>query len=152
MAAEKGRMEQRQHHRVAATAIVTYRIMGSDEKENALDFPRYSETSIVQLPHLAKKFHSYHAVMKDISAGGLSVTGEQKFTEGDWVEVSMQPPKYASPVTMLAEVKWVKPISQMGKELYFAGIQILALDSDSMDRFSRFLLSEKIRMDNEKPK
>ncbi len=152
MVVEKGRMEQRQHNRVAATATVTYRILDSGEKDIALDFPRYSETSIVQLPHLAKKFHSYHAVMKDISAGGLSIAGEQKFIIGDWVEISIQPPKYVAPVTMLAEIRWVRPLSQGGKDLHSAGVQILALDSESMDRFSRFLLSEKIRKDNEKSK
>ncbi len=143
-------MEQRQRERISATANVTYRILEPDEKINALNFPRYSETSIVQLPHLAEKFHSYHAVMKDISEGGLSITGEKKLSVGEWVEISVLPPKYVAPVTMLAEVKWTRSFSQLGKELSTAGVMILALDSVSMDNFSRFLLSEKIRRDNEK--
>jgi hypothetical protein len=149
---DKGWMEQRQRDRIAATANVTYRILDPEEKANALNFPRYSETSIVQLPHLAQKFHSYHAVMKDISEGGLSITGEKKLNVGEWVEISILPPKYITPVTMLAEVRWAKSFSQLGKELNTSGVMILALDSVSMDRLSRFLLSEKVRRDNEKPR
>jgi hypothetical protein len=146
---EKGWMEQRQHNRIPATANVTYRILEPSEKENILHFPRYSQTSIVQLPHLAEKFHSYHAVMKDISEGGLSISGERKFIVGEWVEISILPPKYITPVTMLAEVKWVRAFSRLGKELHTAGVLTLALDSESMDRLSRFLLEEKVRKENE---
>ncbi len=69
MVVEKGWMEQRRHGRTAATVNVTYRLLEPFEKENALDSPCYSETSMVQLPDLAKKFHSYHVVAKDISEG-----------------------------------------------------------------------------------
>ena len=146
---EKGWIEQRRHDRISATANITYRVLEAEEKQAALQIPRYSETTIVHLPHLAKKFHSYHAVLKDISEGGLSITGDQKFNVGEWIEVSILPPKYASPVTMLAEIRWTRSFTQMGKEQNSAGVIILALDSVSMNQLSRFLLSEKIRRDNE---
>jgi hypothetical protein len=98
---------------------------------------------------LAKKFHSYHAVTKDISEGGLSITGMMPFKVGEWVEVSILPPKYKIPVVMLSEVKWIKSYTQMGKAYYNAGVVVLALDSESMDQLSKYLLSEKIRQDNE---
>ena len=142
-------MEQRQHDRVSATATVTYRILEPWEKEETLNFPRYSKTTIVQLPQLAQKIHAYHAVMKDISEGGLCITGEQNFTVGEWIEISILPPKYDTPVAMLAEVKWTRLSSQQGKALNTAGVSILALDSVSMDHLSRFLLTERIRKQNE---
>jgi hypothetical protein len=149
MVVEKGWMEQRQHGRTAATVNVTYRLLEPFEKENALNSPVYSETSMAQLPDLAKKFHSYHAVTKDIAGGTLSVTGEQKFISDGWVELSILPPKYVAPVTLLAEIKWVRSFSRLGKSLHTAGVSVLALNSESMDRFSRFLLAEKVRRDNE---
>jgi hypothetical protein len=147
---ESGRMEQRQHERVSAIANVTYRILEPGEKEGILDFPRYSKTTIIQLPQLAKKFHAYHAVMKDISEGGLCITGVLKCVVGEWLEISILPPKYDTPVTMLAEVKWTKTVSQSGKELNAAGVSTLALDSVSMDHLSRFLLAERKRLQEEK--
>jgi hypothetical protein len=149
MVSEKGWMEQRRHERVSATVNITYRVLNVEEKVNVLNYPRYKDTGVIHLPKLAKKFHSYHAVTKDISEGGLSITGPNPFKIGEWVEVSMQPPKYKTPVVMLAEVKWIKSYTQMGKAYYNAGVVVLALDSDSMDSLSRYLLSEKIRMDNE---
>jgi hypothetical protein len=88
--------------------------------------------------------------MKDISEGGLSITGEQKFAVGDWLEISILPPKYDTPVTMLAEVKWVRSLSQSSKELNVAGVSTLALDRMSMDHLSRFLLMERKRLQEEK--
>jgi PilZ domain len=149
MAVEKGWMEQRRQDRISATVNVTYRILEADEKLNILQMPRYSETSVNHLPRLAQKFHSYHAVTKDISEGGLSITGEQQFIAGEWVEVSILPPKYITPVTMLAEMKWARSFTQVGKPYYTAGVKILALDSESMDQLSKFLLTEKIKRDNE---
>ncbi len=149
MVVEKGWMEQRRHERVAATVNVTYRVLGDEERTKVLHYPRYKDTGIIHLPQLAQKFHSYHAVTKDISEGGLSITGEYAFKVGEWVEVSILPPKYITPVTMLAEVKWIRSFNQVGKSYYSAGVLVLALDSDSMDQLSKYLLSEKIRQDNE---
>jgi hypothetical protein len=147
---DQGWMEQRKNDRISATANVTYRVLDHWEKEGVLNFPRYSATTIVQLPQLAKKFHTYHAVLKDISEGGVSIMGAHKFTVGDWIEISILPPKYDTPVTMLDEVKWVRPLSQLGKEINAAGVSILALDSVSMNHLGRFLLTERIRLQAEK--
>ena len=149
MVVEKGWMEQRRHERVSATVNITYRVLNVEEKVYVLNYPRYKDTSVIHLPKLAKKFHSYHAVTKDISEGGLSITGPIPFRVGEWVEVSILPPKYITPVVMLAEVKWIKSYNQLGKAYHNAGVVVLALDSDSMDSLSRYLLSEKIRQDNE---
>jgi hypothetical protein len=149
---DQGWMEKRQQDRISATANVTYRILDPGEKEQVLSFPRYSATTIIQLPQLAKKIHSYNAVMKDISEGGLCITGEQKFTVGDWLEISILPPKYDTPVMMLAEVKWVRSLSQSNKELNTAGVSTLALDKESMDHLNQFLLMERKRLQEEKSK
>jgi hypothetical protein len=146
-----GWIEQRSKERVSATLKVTYRVLSVDEKKDALSNPRYRETTAQQLPDLSKKFHVYHAVTKDISESGLAVTGRQPFTLGEWVEISLQPPHYNAPVIILAEVKWCKAFNQSGENFYTAGVAILALDRESMDRLSLILLEEKIRKENEKP-
>lgn len=147
---QKGWMEQRRHERVSATLHITYRVLGAEEKDQALSQSKYSETTAEHLPHLSKKFHAYHAVTKDISEGGLSITGEHPFNEGDKVELSIQLPQYNVPITILAEVKRCVSYVQLGKTIYSAGVSILALDKDDMNRLGRYLLAEKVRQRNEK--
>ena len=144
-----GWIEQRNKERVSATLKVTYRLLSADEKTEALNNPRYSETTAKQLPQLSKKFHVYHAVTKDISEGGLAITGTHDFIIGDWAEISFQPPQYNVPVIVLAEVKWRRELTQSGSTFYMAGVSILAVDRDSMDRLSCFLLEEKVRKEKE---
>ncbi len=150
MDVQKGWMEQRRHERVSATLSVTYRVLGADETKDVLNLPQYSETQAEHLPHLAKKSHAYHAITKDISEGGLSIVGEHPFVLGDKVEISIQLPQFAIPVTMLTEVKRSSSYTQMGKVIYTAGVSILALDKQEMNRLSRYLLAEKIQQQNNK--
>ena len=150
MDVQKGWMEQRRHERVSATLTVSYRVLGADETKDALNQPKYNETQAEHLPQLSKKSHAYHAVTKDISEGGLSIVGEHPFAVGERVEISLQLPQYSMPVTMLAEVKQSSSYTQLGKVIYTAGVSILALDKEEMNRLGRYLLAEKIKQRNEK--
>ncbi len=145
MTMQKGWMEQRRHERVAATLKISYRILDAKEKDGILQQPRYNQTTADQLPHLAQKFHAYHAVTKDISEGGLSVSGEHPFNQGDQVEISLQLPQYNVSVTILAEVMRASSFFELGKTMYNAGVKILALNREDMDRLMKYLLSEKLR-------
>lgn len=145
MDVQKGWMEQRRHERVAATLKVSYRVLGDGEKKDVLQQPRYSQTTADQLPQLSQKFHAYHAVTRDISEGGLSIAGEHPFTPGDHVEVAVQLPQYNVPITFLTEVARTTSYFELGKTMYNAGVKILALNREDMDRFMKFLLSEKLR-------
>ena len=145
MAVQNGWMEHRKHERVSASLKVSYRVLNAQEKEESLNQPQYNQTTAEQLPHLARKFHVYHAVTRDISEGGLAISGEHPFAEGEQVEISLQLPQYKVPVTFLAEVSRSSSFFELGKTLYNAGVRILALNREDMDRLSRYLLSEKLR-------
>jgi hypothetical protein len=142
---QKGWMEQRRHERVAATLKVSYRVLGDGEKKDVLQQPRYNQTTADQLPQLAQKFHAYHAVTRDISEGGLSILGEHPFAQGDKVEIAIQLPQYKVPITFLAEVARSTSFFDLGKTMHSAGVKILALNREDMDRFMKYLLSEKLR-------
>lgn len=145
MTFQKGYMEQRRHERVNASLKVTYRILNDQEKDAALSQPRYSETKAEHLPSLSQKFHVYHAVTKDISEGGLSIMGEQPFTMGQQVEVSMLLPQYNVPITFLTEVMRAGSFFELGKTHFSAGVKILALNREDMDRLMKYLLAEKLK-------
>jgi len=145
MTMQKGWMEQRRHERVAATLKISYRVLDSQEKDGILQQPRYNQTTADHLPHLAQKFHAYHAVTRDISEGGLSISGEHPFNQGDHVEISLQLPQFNVAVTILAEVARSSSFFELGKTMHNAGVKILALNREDMDRLMKFLLSEKLR-------
>lgn len=145
MNVQKGWMEQRRHERVAATLKVSYRVLDEVEKKDILQHPRYSQTKAEHLPHLAKKFNAYHAVTRDISEGGLCITGEHPFAPGEHLEISVLLPQYNMPVTILAEVARSTSFFELGKNMFNAGVKILALNREDMDRFMKYILSEKLR-------
>jgi hypothetical protein len=145
MTFQKGYMEQRRHERVNASLKITYRILDSHEKESAIHQPRYSETKAEHLPSLSQKFQVYHAVTRDISEGGLSFMGEQPFSVGQNVELSIHLPQYNVPVTFLTEVMRAGSQFELGRTTFSAGVKILALNREDMDRLMKYVLAEKLK-------
>jgi hypothetical protein len=151
MAIQQGWMEQRRHERVAASLKISYRILDDTEKSGTINEPRYNQTKAEHLPHLSQKFHVYHAVTRDISEGGLSISGELPFAQGQHVELSIMLPQYKVPVTFLTEVMRCGSFFELGKTMYSAGVKILALNREDMDRLMKYVLSEKLRQQAGKP-
>ncbi len=145
MTIQKGWMEQRRHERVATTLKISYRILEDSEKAGTLEQPRYNQTKAEHLPNLSQRFQVYHAVTRDISEGGLSINGEKPFIQGQHVEMSIVLPQYNVPVTFLTEVMRAGSFFEMGKTMYSAGVKILALNREDMDRLMKYVLSEKLR-------
>src|SRR5581483_8560981 len=145
MTIQKGWMEQRRHERVAATLKISYRVLDEQEKNGALNLPRYNQTKAEHLPSLSQKFHVYHAVTRDISEGGLSVMGEAPFQNGQHIEVSILLPQYNVPITFLTEVMRAGSYFELGKTMYNAGVKILALNREDMDRLMKYVLAEKLK-------
>ncbi len=142
---QQGWMEQRKHERVGTSIKVSYRALDSKESYEALSHHHYSETKVEHLPHLASKFHVYHAVTKDISEGGLSLIGDNPFLVGSHVEIIMILPPYNRPLTLLAEVVRAGEFFQSGKPAYNAGVKLVAVNQEDVKKLSQFILAEKLR-------
>ena len=142
---QKGWVEQRKHERVAAALSVSYRVLGQGENQDAANHPRYKESKAEHLPDLSKKFHVYHAITQDISLGGMSIMGDQPFTQGDQVEIILQLPQYKAQLTLLAKVMRTGTFLQAGKTMYSAGVHILAINQDDVKKLNNYLLAEKLR-------
>jgi hypothetical protein len=147
---QKGWMEQRKFERVATTLTISFRILEGNEGKESLEHSKYSQTTAAHLPQLAQKFHVYHAVTRDISAGGLSITGEQAFTMGQHVEIFLELPPNRSRLTLLAEVCRAGSFFEMGKTMYSAGVKLLALNREDMTKLGNFMLAEKLRQESTK--
>ena len=145
MSLQQGWMEQRKHERISTSLKVAYRVLEEKEGQDALSHHHYSETKAEHLPNLASKFHVYHAVTRDISEGGLSITGENPFVMGSHVEIIMNLPQYNKPLTLLSVVMRAGEQFQSGKRVYNAGVKLLALNREDVKRLSNFILAEKLR-------
>jgi hypothetical protein len=142
---QQGWMEQRKHERIATSLKVAYRVLDEKEGQEALSHNHYSETKAEHLPHLASKFHVYHAVTKDISEGGLSLTGDNPFLVGTHVEVILNLPQYNKPLTLLAVVVRAGEQFQSGKPVFNAGVKLVAVNREDVKRLANFILAEKLR-------
>jgi len=145
MTIQQGWMEQRKFERVSASLRVSYRVLEGAEQDGILDQSRYNQTTAEQLPHLSQKFHVYHAITRDISMGGMSISGEKPFAEGQNVEIYLQLPQYNVTLTLLSVVVRATSFFQTGKTMYSAGVKLLALNREDVARLERFLLAEKLR-------
>lgn len=142
---QQGWMEQRKHERVASSLKVSYRVLEDKESAEALSHKHYSETKAEHLPQLASKFHVYHAVTRDISEGGLFLTGGNPFRAGAHVEIILNLPQYNRPLTLLAVVVRAGEQFQSGKKAYNAGVKLVAVNKEDMKRLANFILAEKLR-------
>jgi hypothetical protein len=147
MVMQPGWMEQRKHERVAASLKVSYRVLDEDEKRTAIHHPFYSQTTAEQLPYLAKAFNAYRAVTKNISEGGIAVSGEYPFSKGEHVEIELQLPECSIPVKFLTTVVRTTSFMDDGKTKYTAGVKILAVNRDDMKKLNCFLLEQKLGLD-----
>jgi hypothetical protein len=148
----QGHLEQRSQERISAMVNVNYRLLGGQEKLEAIQRPIYNQTTTAHFAELANKFHVYRAVTTDLAEGELSLTGDNSFSVGDRLEISILPPKYIVPVIVLSDVKHTRSFMQLGKVYCTAGVEVLALNSESMSRLNLFLFSEQIRRDGARPR
>jgi hypothetical protein len=145
MAMNMGWMEKRQYERVDAAIKVSYRVLSKEELVQNLVNPAYRESTVDRLPEISKKSPTMSAVTKDISMGGLSLFGENEFPPDSALEILLYLPAYPSPISMIAEVVRTQETSSATGELFRAGLKILAINKQDINRLDRFLLAEKLR-------
>lgn len=140
---KSGWVEKRQHERVLATLKMEYRIVSGTDAQLLLSQENYSHTTTNQLIELSDKSSLYRAVTKDISMGGLSLVSQQPLRAGMMLEISLHLPNYESILKFLAEIRHVETTTEMGKTLYNAGIQTLAIHKGDMQKIADYLIEQK---------
>ena len=98
-------MEKRQHPRREKALEVTYKLMPKDIKES----------------HAHKGGKT-----ADMSVGGARIIGEIVGNEKDHVRIEFKSPKSNHPITVIAEIKWIKKNNGAGQ----FGLQFTKLSVD----------------------
>jgi c-di-GMP-binding flagellar brake protein YcgR len=138
-----GWVEKRQHERVVATLKVDYRIVDSKESKKILENPNYRDTTAEQMPYLSQQSQLYHVVTRDISLGGMALLGEEPFPKGAMVEIGLHLPKYQTVLKFLSQVMHTESFTEMGRTIYRAGVQFMAVNQGDLDRIKEFLISQQ---------
>ena len=142
-----GWMERRLFMRVSASVRVAYRRVPKAELLRLLADPSYKDTTSDRLPDLAKSSSVVHAMTRDLSMGGMSLTGSEEFPMGDAVAVYLYRPDTPTPVTVVAEVTRSDRSGAGGEEAFRAGLKILAVNREDVVRIEKYLLAQKLKED-----
>ncbi len=145
MSMKTGWVEKRLHERVVATLKVDYRLVDPKESKKILNHIHYSQTTMDRMPELAKMSSLYHAVTRDISVGGLALVSEQPFAEGLLVEIGLYLPQYKSVLKFLAKVVHTDKFTELGRNIYRAGVQTLAINQEDLNRIETYLFKLKLQ-------
>jgi hypothetical protein len=140
-----GWMEHRLFERVDATIRVTYRLVPQKELKSLLSDPSYRDTTSDRLPELAKTSRVVNAVTRDLSIGGMALSGPEQLPLGDAVAVFLYIPDATSPVTIVAEVVRSESGGGTGETAFRAGLKILAINREDIVRLEKYLLTQKLK-------
>lgn len=143
MEAKSGWMEKRKHERVLATLKVNYMMMNAEETKKLLKQDRYKSTMAEHLPELSQKSSLYKAVTRDISICGLAMVSQHPLPTGSTVEVDMSLPNYPVSLKFLAEVRHVEKTLEMGRNVFTAGMKIVAISKEDVKRIEEYLIKQK---------
>ena len=140
---KSGWVEKRKFERVVATLKMDYQIVSGPEAKKLLTHEHYQETTVDHLPQLSQKSSLYQAVTKDISMGGLALMSQQPLQSGMVLEVSLHLPNFQTVLKFLAEIRHVQTVVEMGRTLFQAGIQIMAINKADVEKMGDYLLYQK---------
>ncbi len=140
---KSGWVEKRRFERVLATLKMEYSIVEGREAQKLLSHENYSQTTVDHLPKLSEKSSLYKAVTKDISMGGLALVSQNPLKVGTVLEVALHLPNYKASLKFLAEIRHVETTMEMGKTLFQAGIQTLAIHKGDVDLIAEYLIDQK---------
>lgn len=140
---KSGWVEKRKFERIVATLKMEYQIVSGPETKKLLAHEHYQETTVDHLPKLSQKSSLYEAVTKDISMGGLALVSQQALQAGMVLEVSLHLPNFKTILKFLAEIRHVQTTVEMGRTLFQAGIQIMAINKADVEKMEDYLLAQK---------
>lgn len=146
MTIQSGLMERRVFERVVASIRVTYRLVPNKDLKALLADPSYRDTTLEHLPEMAKKSHVIHAMTRDLSMGGMALSGSKDFPGGDAVAVFLYLPDAPTPVTVVAEVVHSEANGGPGETAFRAGLKILAINREDVMRLEKYLLNQKLKV------
>lgn len=140
--ASKAWVERRKFNRVAVCLEVTYQVLEEGPpKEPDSSFSDHPAADLFR--PLARRFKSGKTVIQDISEGGLCMMGEEPFTIGERLKLSVRLPGDSAPIIILAEVRSCRSSFKMGKTTTKAGLKIIDLDLEEMVRLLDYLFSKR---------
>ena len=138
-------MERRQFERLMASVKVSYQVVGKDELVKVLTQAAYKDSTVADLPDLARRSTVFHAVTRDLTPTGMSIVTQEPVSPGTAVTVQLVLASTPTPVTLLAEVTEVGKSEGLKGTSYRAAVKILAINREDVVRIEKHLLVDKLK-------
>jgi len=128
-----------------ASVKVSYQIVGKDELVKVLTQAAYKDSTVADLPDLARRSTVFHAVTRDLTPTGMSIVTQEPVSPGTAVTVQLVLASTPTPVTLLAEVTEVGKSEGLKGTSYRAAVKILAINREDVVRIEKHLLVDKLK-------
>lgn len=133
ISAHRGVLEKRQHERIQVALQATYQLLTEDKAKEVLfhpDFLNHPEQHVGSL---------FSAGSSDLSMGGMALVAVEPIRKGSKVLVTFEVPATQTPLTCLAEVRWVQQFEEMKRPMFRAGLRFLSLRREDVLKLADFL-------------
>ena len=128
-----------------ASVKVSYQIVGKDELVKVLTQAAYKDSTVADLPDLARRSTVFHAVTRDLTPTGMSIVTQEPVSPGTAVTVQLVLASTPTPVTLLAEVTEVGKSEGLKGTSYRAAVKILAINREDVVRIEKHLLVDRLK-------
>jgi hypothetical protein len=140
-----GWIEKQDKKRIVATLRAHYRIIHSPENKEIQQLDTYNNTTETDFAEKAKKAVFYKAIYKDIFKSHLTLLTKSLPPTGALLEVVIHFPNYESEIVFLARIESLETKSEMGREVYPARLESLAVNQESLTKLIYDINQKKLK-------
>lgn len=138
-----GWVEKYEDGKVIATIRAHYRIINSPEDKKILEHEYYAGTTKKHFSKKAKEAIFYKAIYKDIFNSHLSLLTQSMPQSDVLMEIMLHFPNYQSELMFLAKVTKVDSDSELGRDVYYARLQALAVNQKTISKMIHTMSGQK---------
>lgn len=138
-----GWIEKHEKEKIVATLRAHYQIINLPEDKEILEHEYYSQTAEKDFVKKAQEATFYKAIYKDIFKSNLSLLTQSMTTSGVLMEIMLHFPNYQSELIFLAKVTNVETDSELGRDVYHARLQAIAVNQKSLTKMMYAINDQK---------
>jgi len=138
-----GWIEKYDKEKIVATLKAHYQIINPPEDKKIPAHEHYSQTTENDFVKKAQEATFYKAIYKDIFKSNLSLLTQSLTTSGLLIEIMIHFPNYRSELLFLAKVISVETESELGRDVYHAHLQAIAVNQKSLTKMMHAISDQK---------
>ncbi|HXL72492.1 MAG TPA: hypothetical protein VN963_02600 [bacterium] len=140
---QTGWIEKQEKEKIVATLRAHYQTINPPEDKKISEHEYYSQTAEKDFVKKAQEATFYKAIYKDIFKSNLSLLTQSMTTSGVLMEIMLHFPNYQSELIFLAKVTSVETDNELGRDVYHAHLQAIAVNQNSLAKMMHAIRDQK---------